>query len=206
MRTSSQILLLIALHFTSAAPISLRTVFTIPSTPPTKLINPYFPPHQLREPPKLADTDERFLNAPINPPTIIPPSQALSAQAPLTSAYLLSIPRYKPSEVEPDYTPVKDALPSKPTSALPSLRKEDAMRYWQETAQTTKAAVEETFMSDRPVSSAMKCTQTSAYQRVGQSATTRALRDYNDLMVVGIVVVFLAAVVIFELMQNVTDL
>jgi hypothetical protein len=116
--------------------------------------------------------------------------QTLSAQHPLSSLYLMSLEQT---------TSTKETLPSKPTSALTALRKADAIHYWREQALIKS---HESTMSGGPVSPIPQC----AFQHDRQASSANYIRDYNDVMVVGIVVLFLAAVVVFELMQKVGDM
>lgn len=204
MKATSQIFLLVLLHFSSAAPLppprscadylecrSLHDAYahSPPSTsrpppplPPSELTpQPHFPDHQ---PFPSFNRDSH----PVAPPIALTPSNALSAHVPLSSAYLLSLAN-----------PSSDALPSKPTPALPSLRKADAIRYWREHSLLNVPQKDQTVDAVAPTA---KC----AHRLGGQPSTGKFVRDYNDLMVVVIVVLFLLAVLVLELIQKVGDL
>ena len=103
-----------------------------------------------------------------------------------------------------------DALPSKPTSALPELREEDKARYWATITSDHQITVKEgqEVVSDGPVRMA-KCGDYSkiagsAYLRVGQPIVLA--REYSDLLVVAMVVLFLVAVVVVEAVEYFSDL
>jgi hypothetical protein len=230
--------LLLFLQLTTSAPIphhrdldEYQLPFSLsskPGTPPTFLSNPHFPPHQL-PPWDSSSQSSTFDNAP-KTPSEISPSAALSAETPLTSAYLLSLTAPIPSTLEPpsaSQTEDEEALPSKPTSALPYLRKLDSIRYWASlrpnvspnprTSPPTPQKLEQTWgekefletenaISDGPVSSIIRCQEyllgagSSAYMSIGLA------RDYSDLLVVGMVVLFLGLVVVSEVIMKVVDL
>lgn len=107
-----------------------------------------------------------------------------------------------------------DALLSKPTSTLSKLRKEDAVRYWATITSDFPITIDEKecedmVISDGPVSTMPKCGDcnklaASAYLRVGQPMIMA--REYSDLLVVAIVVLFLAAVVVLEAVRYIGDL
>lgn len=190
------------------------------SKPPT-LSPPHFPSHQLsgsqpKEVEDASDEEESFDNAPITPPRHTHPSTALSALTPLTSSYLLSLtdPPKEPSHEDLD-SDLPDALPAKPTSALSHLRQLDSIRYWA-SLRTEKAhfvkvqGTEAVTVQSTSILSIARChdflteASNSAYLRVGQPI--RIARDYSDLLVVGIVVLFLGVVVCLELVQKMIEL
>jgi hypothetical protein len=147
------------------------------------LTEPHFPSHQLSANP---DSDEAFSNTPLTPPATLPPSAALTAKHPLSSSYLLSL---SSSTTNP--------LPSKPTSALPLLRKEDEQRYW--ASLRAEAGLE--LQSSQTVK--LCGSAQHHYLKIKGAYLTR---EYSDLMVVGIVVIFLVVVVALEMCERVGDL
>jgi hypothetical protein len=204
------------LHYTTCQPWLREIIASSPSkndhTPPARLPTPHFPAHQLYPPSSSLEShreieEEAFNNGPIRPPKDQHPNLALSSNRPLQSSYLLSLsnPALKnPPQGEPQSTSSDDALPSKPTSALPTLRKDDAIRYW------ATIKVDEKEGQNLPASdgTGRKCENFSnfagsAYLRVGQPMIMA--REYSDLLVVGIVVIFLIAVVVLEAVEYCGD-
>lgn len=191
------------LHYTTCQPW-LREIFdsSLPPkndhTPATRLPSPHFPSHQLNPPSSSPEAhreveEEAFNNAPLSPPTTLPPTLALAASRPLHSSYLLSLSNSalnNPPQGEPQSTST-EALPSKPTSALPELRVEDTLRYWA-TIPTVSVKKED---SPRPCSGNLRAAKPIVMAR-----------EYSDLLVVGIVVLFLAAVVVMEAVEYCGDL
>jgi hypothetical protein len=237
MKPTSPLSLLLFLHLTTSAPIPTKHTSTLPTdclhyfsstcrsllpskpnTPPTTLSNPHFPYHQLS--PQTDSSVHReqeavFQNTPITPPKGIRPSRALKGPVPLESSYLLSLadPATKPPSQDPlskTQSPTSDALPAKPTSALPHLRKEDAKRYWASLrAQTLGLSIgdEERAVSDGPVIPKSRiCSEGMAGGRMYVGKPVLIAREYGDMMVVGIVVIFLAAVVVMEAVEKCGDL
>jgi len=157
-----------------------------PATPPTYLPTPQFPDHQTPL------SEKPFNNAPVAPPKSLSPSKALSSTKPLTSAYLMSLTWH----ATPSST--NDDLPSAPTSALESLRKEDSERYWAEVGEDAE-------LSERPISTMAKCAEAMGLRSSSAGHPSFNVRQYDDIMVVGIVVIFLFAVMITELVQKSDD-
>jgi hypothetical protein len=215
MKPTSPLSLLLFLHLVSAIPIptrhsftpsdcqysscapSLRTAFILskPNTPPTKLSEPHFPSHQLSSKKIL---DEIYDNTPRTPPKTITPTAALSAKHPLSSSYLLSLA----NALHPDTT---TPLPSKPTSELPNLRKEDAQRYWASLRDKAASQAGVTVVELQAPSHTIKLCGHGQEQYLKIQGAYLA-REYSDLMVVGIVVLFLAVVVAMEACERVDDL
>jgi hypothetical protein len=214
MRPSSPLPFLF-LYLTSAAPIPILlpadcqnfeacqpalSVGSRPSTPPTKLSNPHFPSHQLTSPATTAKhhvSEETFNNAPITPPKTISPSAALGVAVPLESAYLQSL-------ASPSST-AANSLAAKPTSSLPHLRKEDELRYW--AGLLSGPIKEEDKEHHKSVTAFVNCAehlQPASYTGVGRPKFMS--REYSDLLVVSIVVLFLAAVLVLEAMEKFGDL
>jgi hypothetical protein len=199
MKPTSPLSLLFLLQLASALPLSTKELILVdcgsatchslskPNTPPTKLSEPHFPSHQLSSPAQLLG---EIYNAVRTPSPRTPPSRALSSQHPLSSAYLLSLVS------QPDTT---TPFPSKPTSELPDLRKEDAQRYW------ASQSAESTTVSELAPSQAIQICGHGRDQYFKIQGAYLA-RQYSDLMVVGIVVLFLAMVVALEACERCGDL
>jgi hypothetical protein len=145
--------------------------------------------------------EEAFNNAAVTPPAKLPPSIALSASRPLHSSYLLSLSHpllTDPQDEQEASSASEDALPSKPTASLPGLREEDTLRYWA------------TIPADSPVSAAKEDgvgkTSCGDHSKTGSEYVWKVqpiimAREYSDLLVVAIVVLFLAAVVVMEAVE-----
>ena len=165
--------------------------------------------------------DEEFNNSPLTPPKEQHASVALAAARPLQSTYLLSLTsnpaQQNPPQAEPQAaaSPTAEALPSKPTSALPELREDDLARYWASVASPgatvgdEKAAVVAASAA-APGAGLGRCVDYQgrlvvgvAQLRLGQPIV---VAEYSDLLVVGIVILFLAAVVAVEAMEYCSDL
>jgi hypothetical protein len=142
-------------------------------------------------------SEETFNNAPITPPKTISPSAALGVAVPLESAYLQSL-------ASPSST-AANSLAAKPTSSLPHLRKEDELRYW--AGLLSGPIKEEDKEHHKSVTAFVNCAehlQPASYTGVGRPKFMS--REYSDLLVVGIVVLFLAAVLVLEAMEKFGDL
>lgn len=236
-RPASYVALLVLLQLATTAPIPVRlpedckshltcrTHLQIsdstPATPPTTLLFPHFPTHELigkrPQDENALDDEEPFDNHPLTPAANMNPSEALSSLTPLSSSYLLSLtsPSQPPPQSPPhDHVPL-DNLPAKPTSSLSHLRKLDSIRYWTSSrtdlnyaAKTEELQTQD--LRDSSVSPIVRCGEflvsasNSAYLRVGQPI--RLARDHSDLVVVGIVVLFLIVVVVVELGQKMVSL
>jgi hypothetical protein len=200
MKPTSPLSLFLFLQLASALPLPMKQLVLFdcrtanchslskPNTPPTKLSEPHFPSHQLSPPAPLLD--EIYDHAVRTPSPDTPPSKALSSSHPLSSAYLLSLVS------QPDTT---TSLPSKPTSELPNLRKEDAQRYW-----ASQSAEGITVVELAPPQSIKLCGHGREQFLKIQGAYLA--RQYSDLIVVGIVVLFLAVVVALEACERCSDL
>ncbi|APA08859.1 predicted protein [Sclerotinia sclerotiorum 1980 UF-70] len=225
MRPSSPLSLLLFLQFSTAFPVDPRTTsqsqkclnspscsslrsamstlsFSLSHPKPSDPRNPHFPEHQ-KQPlvtfvkpttTSSSSSDEgnfahegAFDNAPMTPSKDISANEALSAEAPLSTAYLQSLTK----TVDED-----EARPSMPTSALPSLRKEDARRYWEE--ESGKKSIS----GEKPDCGNSKMWHGTA---VGYRSrmTHFEMGSRNDFMVVGIVVIFLFVVFALEVMDRV---
>jgi hypothetical protein len=200
------------LHYASAAcQPSQRITFTSkPNSLPNAFSNPHFSSHQLFSPSSSSafahlTAEQAFNNAPITSPKHLERSQALSAKVPLESSYLLSLANTATILEQQDRLPktisTTDALAAKPTSALPYLRKEDAKSYLATLCSGSLSGEieghDEIVASDRLVipRSTRICASGFAIEGFFSSEPTRS---YSDILVVGIVVVFLVAVVAWE--------
>ncbi|ESZ93899.1 hypothetical protein SBOR_5720 [Sclerotinia borealis F-4128] len=221
MRPTSSLSLLLFLQLSTAFPVSLRikpqsqeclhsqpcntlrtaiTTLALSHSKPSNPRNPHFPEHQKLAlhtfiPPTTtsasASHDDYFAqegafdNAPTTPSKNIPADEALSAATPLSTAYLQSLTRTTDEDV---------ARPSMPTSALSSLRKEDARKYWE--GELEKGGVGEMG----------RCGNSNMWPGTAGGYRTRMMHlemgRRNDFMVVGIVVVFLMVVCALEFVER----
>jgi hypothetical protein len=217
MKPTSPLSLLLFLQLASTSPIPFSTFFpskdcvhssctpsqqvayllsiSKPHTPPTHLTEPHFPSHQLS--PDNSIPAEIIDNTPLSPPKHTPATIALTASRPLVSSYILSLS-------SPSPTPSEDpeaALPAKPTSALGDLRKEDARQYWESLQSLTEItpSKESVFLKEKPriiyLCGEVKATTTQSRRY--------SAREDSDLMVVGIVVLFLIMAVAVEAVERV---
>lgn len=190
---------------TSCAAFRSALLSSRPNTPPTRLTNPHFPSHQLSSPDTL--DGDAFDNHPLSPSEDIRPSAALSSDRPLSSSFLLSLtnPASSPSiQKPPQETETEESLASKPTSALPGLRKEDAKRYWASLRPASGGKDDEVVEDEGPRRRVQLCGTTEFIaENYVSFHGVRLARDYSDLMVVAIVVLFLVAVVALELVERI---
>ena len=169
-----------------------------PYTLPKHLSEPHFPSHQLSSdnsiPAEIID------NTPLSPPKHTPATIALTASRPLVSSYILSLSSPSPT---PSENP-EAALPAKPTSALGHLRKEDARQYWeslQSPAEITPSK-DSVVLQEKP-----RIIHLCGEVKVTTTRNRRYLaREYSDLMVVGIVVLFLIMAVTVEAVERIDSL
>jgi hypothetical protein len=207
------------LYYASAAcQPSQRTTFTSkPNTPLRTPSSPHFPSHQLFSPPSSSAfahraAEQAFNNAPITPPKHLERSQALSAKVPLESSYLLSLANTA-TLLEQDRLPqtisATDALAAKPTSALPYLRKEDAKIYWATLRSGSSSGEIEghdgMVASDRLVVLGGTRIYADGFAIEG-SYSREPIRGHSDILVVGIVVLFLVAAVAWEAAEIIGDM
>jgi hypothetical protein len=222
MKPTSPLSLLLFLQLASTSPIPLSTFspskdcthssctpsqqaafllsISKPHTPPTHLTEPHFPSHQLSTdnsiPAEIID------NTPLSPPNHTPATIALTASRPLVSSYILSLS-------SPSPTPSEDpeaALPAKPTSALGDLRKEDARQYWESLKSPTEItpSKESVILPERE---RPRIIHLCGEVKVTTTQSRRYLaREYSDLMVVGIVVLFLIIAVAMEAAESIDSL
>ncbi|KAH7317856.1 hypothetical protein BKA65DRAFT_557264 [Rhexocercosporidium sp. MPI-PUGE-AT-0058] len=194
-------------HYTSCAGFRSALLSSKPNTPPTRLTNPHFPTHQLSSPDTL--DAQSFDNHPVSPSKDTLPSVALTSDRPLSSSFLLSLtnPASSPSiQKPPQRASSEESYASKPTSALPHLRKEDAKRYWASLRPANGRKHDEAVEVDGPRRPVQLC-GTSAFNTENYVSFhgVRLARDYSDLMVVGIVLLFLVAVIALELVERVEN-
>jgi hypothetical protein len=186
-----------------------------PATPPAHLrSNPLLPLDQLTSPSSPLEY-EHFNNLPQTPAAHTDPDAALSTEAPLTSSYLLSItpqpaaqnPVLKADpEASPEKTQVFDAPLAMPTSRPPELRNQDAARHWtsQHAGAEYKNANDDSAVA--ACSPIMRCSG-SLLGVEGMAGIGTLGREYfdNDLLVVGIVLLFLGIVICVELVQKAVE-
>lgn len=208
MKPTSSLSLLLFLQFTSALPLPTKELVLFdcrqnscislskPNTPPTKLTEPHFPTHQLKTASQILS--EIYDNSARTPTPHTPPTKALTSEHPLSSAFLLSLAKQaSQSEIT---TPIS-ALAAKPTSELPNLRKEDAQRYWESQAGSTEGTMVEV---SAPSQAIKLCGHgRDQYLRIQGAYLAR---EYSDLIIVGIVVLFLSVVVALEACERCGDL
>lgn len=221
MKPTSTRSLLLFLQLTSAAPIayihgvstarctSALCLETLSSsnghTPATRVKEPHFPTHQLES---LQEEEQPIDNRPFTPTSRILPSEALLANKPLSSSYLRALsslhnPQKLPIQVEePTET---SPQPSKPTSALPALRKADRERYWA----SRNRHVEESEAKSSGLSKT-KCGSMELESVNGvyylHARKDQVARESSDVMVVGIVLIFLMVVLAIEGAERFSDL
>ncbi|TEY71472.1 hypothetical protein BOTCAL_0092g00050 [Botryotinia calthae] len=213
MRPSSPLSLLLFLQLSTAFPVSrecfnsqscnslhsVKDTLSLSHPKPSDPRDPHFPNHQKLPIPAFVkptttspSNDEYFAeegafdNAPTTPSNDISADEALSAETPLSSAYLQSLTRTSDEN---------EARPSMPTSALPTLRKEDARKYWEE--KPGGISINE----GKP-----GCGNSNAWPGTAVGYRTRLahleMGGRNDFMVVGIVVVFLLVVCVLESVEK----
>ena len=176
-----------------------ETLATPPTINPT---NPHFPAHQLS-----SDSSDILIdNRPITP-IRVSPSSALEAEKPLTSVFLLSLanPTSTHQDSQDERDRVTPALPSKPTSDLPALRKEDARRYWE----TQNGGRDEYIDSNVPIggkTTKMGCgkvdNEGGSESYMVRKRASYVMREYSDVLVVGIVLLFIVIVVGVEAVEK----
>jgi hypothetical protein len=227
MKLTSVLSLTLIFHITIAVPIPSKHLIALPElclpcpsyqhgSPPSKLSNPHFPSHQLflpcPSPTSVSVTGHRlseeilFDNAPITPPITVRPSEVLAADALSVSSYLLSLHAQNSLQRNPEPESEADALPAKPTSDLPHLRKEDVKRYWDSLRGDKNGLMEERIGNYEHSIPSPKCSYGSCHSTVAESSYSRAsavqsmatVREYDELLVVGIVYLFLCGVIILE--------
>ena len=169
-----------------------------PNTPPTQFTEPHFPDHQLVSPEDLV-----IDNSPITPTSAPVSEDTLAAERPLTSAFLLSLAREGPSsliKVEEERT--KDALPPKAISDSTIIRKEDFERYLDSTSTDIQVTWESDVEEDRTTGcGGMEWRLLPKTYRVRQQASY-VVREYSDVLVVGVVLLFLATVICVEAVER----
>jgi hypothetical protein len=142
-----------------------------------------------------------------NPPSEIVTTITLtSAARTLHSSYLLSLsnPALKNApQSELQSTSIRTpATPAKPTSALPQLRLEDARRYW---ATLPSLSIEWKKKEKGPISAGSRGCDSHPRACLGAARLMVRAREQSDLLVLGIVFLFLAAVVVMEAVEYYGD-
>ncbi|KAH8784549.1 hypothetical protein F5882DRAFT_439393 [Hyaloscypha sp. PMI_1271] len=188
-----------------------RIAFTSkPKATPQRLSNPHFPSHQVFSPSSSSASahqvaEQAFNNVPITPSKRLDRRQALSAEFPLESSYLLSLSNTATIlEQEgrfPKAISATNALAAKATSALPGLRIEDAKRYWGTLPHGSPLGEHEGYdeivVGDSLAT--LRSTRICADDFASEGFYSREpTKSYDDILVVGILVLFLVAVVAWE--------
>ncbi|EPE24151.1 hypothetical protein GLAREA_08001 [Glarea lozoyensis ATCC 20868] len=169
-----------------------------PNTPPTRLAEPHFPDHQLDHEDLIID------NHPITPTSKSTYLDTLTAERPLSSAFLLSL-AHPPTKDE-----TTDALPARPTSDLTLLREQDTARYlesisssapaiWSDTPSTT---IEITISEAPPTAPCGHTPYTPLKTYLVRQQATYVVREYSDVLVVGVVILFLITVLCVEAVEK----
>jgi len=204
MKLTSPLSLLLFLQLTSTA-VSLPLIYAHGvsnngHTPSTRiLLDPHFPPHQLDS--SASQEEELIDNTPYTPTSHIPTSEALLADKPLSSSYLKKLA----NQIPPLDTTL-DALPSKPTSALPNLRKEDAERYWGSRHDASEEDIKTTTPYHKEAGSDPESVYSVYFIRSKTASTSYVVREYSDVIVIGIVLFFFVIVLFLEGLERIGDL
>jgi len=204
MKLTSPLSLLLFLQLTSTA-VSLPLIYAHGvsnngHTPSTRiLLDPHFPPHQLDS--SASQEEESIDNTPYTPTSHIPTSEALLADKPLSSSYLKKLA----NQIPPLDTTL-DALPSKPTSALPNLRKEDAERYWGSRHDASEEDIKTTTPYHKEAGSDPESVYSVYFIRSKTASTSYVVREYSDVIVIGIVLFFFVIVLFLEGLERIGDL
>ncbi|EHK97502.1 hypothetical protein M7I_6768 [Glarea lozoyensis 74030] len=123
-------------------------------------------------------------------------SMTTLSERPLSSAFLLSL-AHPPTKDE-----TTDALPARPTSDLTLLREQDTARYlesisssapaiWSDTPSTT---IEITISEAPPTAPCGHTPYTPLKTYLVRQQATYVVREYSDVLVVGVVILFLITV------------
>ncbi|KAF7942475.1 hypothetical protein BELL_0789g00050 [Botrytis elliptica] len=213
MRPSSPLSLFLFLQLSTAFPVSrecfnsqscnslhsVKDTLSLSHPKPSDPRDPHFPKHQklpiptFVKPTTTSPSDDEYFaeegafdNAPTTPSKEISADEALSAETPLSSAYLQSLTRTSDED---------EARPSMPTSALPKLRKEDSRKYWE--GENGRLAIN----GEKP-----GCGNSNSWPGTAAGYRTRLahleMGRRNDFLVVGIVVVFLLVVCVLESVER----
>ncbi|KAE8441960.1 hypothetical protein EG329_004127 [Mollisiaceae sp. DMI_Dod_QoI] len=216
MKPTSPLSLLLFLRLASTAPIPLSFGSIYPTdchsksciisllssphtnhhTPPTHFTEPHFPSHQLDD-----HQSQESISTSSSEDNLTP---SLSSPQPLSTSYLLSLTnpasapsiQKAPGQRKPDTT--SQDLPAKPTSALTELRAADLQEYW-ETPRPSSPKHVQIHICNVDLTEEMVGSERFYYMRRTRMGTRR---DYADLMVVGIVVLFLAVVAALEAVER----
>ncbi|KAG9234084.1 hypothetical protein BJ875DRAFT_510668 [Amylocarpus encephaloides] len=217
MKPTSPLSLLLFIRLATPAPIAIphriltssssctgsfdtfREILVNVATPPTNPTNPLFPAPQLA-----SDSLDILIDDRPTAPIRVSPSTALKSEWPPTSAFLLSLTN--PTQTSQDEVDgVIPALPSRPTNDLPALRKKDARRYWA----TRNSRRDKNVHSNLHIAgriTKMSCRNVDN-EGVSESYTVRirtshVIREYSDVLVVAIVLLFLVIVVGVEAVEK----
>lgn len=207
MKPTSPLSLLLFLQLASSAPIlcpsqSCRQFLTKPNTPPSRIPSePHFPLHQI------TSSDDTIIDNHAQVPSDhLQPSVVLSVEKPLSSAFLLSLSK---SSSTLQKSPVQAIAASKPTSALPELRRGDARRYWAaiQTGESESRDELEMGPSNPHTVGKSHCGKMMVFKVVPgryyvRERASYVVREYSDGIVVGIVLLFLVIVVCVEAVEK----
>ncbi|CAG8951633.1 hypothetical protein HYFRA_00005433 [Hymenoscyphus fraxineus] len=209
MKPISPLSLFLFINLTTASPIPLCSKecqillkFIHRNTPPARLSSePYFPTHQ--QPPQILSEE---INNHAHTPSeteVLAPSLVLKVEKPLSSKFLLSIsaskPRLQKSPVEAEVE--NAAAAAKPTSTLPESRKEDLKRYWA-ALKDEKTMKEEQERQEREKVLGIKGCGHGKFDGHFYMQKTEYVREYSDVIVVGLVLLFLMGVVGAEVFEK----
>jgi len=187
-------------HASVACQPSQRITFTSKTNTPQKtLSNPHFSSRQLLSPFSSSAfahraAEQAFNNAPRTPPKHLERSQALSATV------------LEQQDRLPKTISVTDALAVKSTSALLYLWKEDVKRYWSTLRSGSSSGEIEghdgIVASNRLVVPGRTGVCADGFPIEG-FCSRESTRSHSDILVVGIVVLFLVAVVAWEAAETI---
>jgi hypothetical protein len=127
-------------------------------------------------------------NTPLLQPKYGPTTISLTAFRPLVSSYILYL-----STTSPTLSKDLEALPAKPTSALASLRKEDMKQYWKSLQLTAEAIPSRKSNNVQVPQMTHLCAEMKVSSRRWYFA-----QEYSDIIVLGVVVLFLVLTVVVE--------
>jgi hypothetical protein len=175
-----------------------------PNTPPSRIVlSPqHLAEHSSPSSSSFEDLLEELIidNHPITPTSESDSLDTLTAERPLSSAFLLSLARPASLiKVGPEDTS-KNALPSN----IPALRKEDLDRYLDSTSTEIQVTREGEVVEDatpRTNCGRFEFTLLPKGYRMRQKATY-VVREYSDVLVVAVVLLFLLTVVCVEAVEQ----
>ncbi|KAH6716428.1 hypothetical protein BKA61DRAFT_603119 [Leptodontidium sp. MPI-SDFR-AT-0119] len=233
MKLLLQLALTFFYHLVTAAPIpsQYRIVlakdylyYASAACPPSQRIaflNTHFSSYQIINPSTTSavahqTSEHTFTNAKITAPEHLERSHALSAKVPSESSYLLSIAN--PATVLVQQGPpskvisTTDAFAAKPTSALSYLRKADVIRYWANirsgSSSDENERYDEAVTNDGLVMSGSTRICADGFSTEGFCCRESMFIAWGngDLLICGILVLFLVGVIALEVAEMISDL